>query len=126
MATAWAVMHKLGIDGYRRLTKLVIDTARRLVSAIRETHGCTIVGEPDAHMFAIAGVGLDVFALGDALHSRGGWHLDRQGPPDSLHATVSAGNASVADAFIADLRACAAEVGNTKTNDRTTNYATME
>ncbi len=55
MATAWAVMHKLGIDGYRRLTRVVIDTTRQLVSAVRETKGLTIVGEPDAHMFAIVG-----------------------------------------------------------------------
>ena len=32
-----------------------------------------------------------------------GWHLDRQRPPDSLHATVSAGNAPVIDEFLADL-----------------------
>jgi hypothetical protein len=86
----------------------------------------TIVGEPDAHLFAIAGDGLDAFALGDALHARGGWHLDRQGPPDSLHATVSAGNAPVVEEFITDLRACAAEIGSRHANDRTTNYATME
>jgi glutamate/tyrosine decarboxylase-like PLP-dependent enzyme len=126
MATAWAVMHKLGIDGYRRLTRIVIETARRLVTAVRKTDGLAIVGEPEAHLFAMTGDGIDVFALGDALHARGGWHLDRQGPPDSLHATVSAGNAPVADEFVADLRACVAEIGATRTDDRTTNYATME
>ena len=34
-----------------------------------------------------------MFAVGDALRARG-WHHDRQKPPDSLHATVSAGNAA--------------------------------
>jgi glutamate/tyrosine decarboxylase-like PLP-dependent enzyme len=126
MATAWAVMHKLGIDGYRRLTREVIETARRLVAEVRETDGLTILGEPDAHLFAIAGDGLDVFALGDALHERGGWHLDRQGPPDSLHATVSAGNVAVVDQFVADLRVCVAGVRGTQADNRTTNYATME
>jgi glutamate/tyrosine decarboxylase-like PLP-dependent enzyme len=126
MATAWAVMHKLGIDGYRRLTSIVIETARRLVTAVRDTDGLAIVGEPEAHMFAMTGDGIDAFELGDALHARGGWHLDRQGPPDSLHATVSAGNAAVADEFVADLRACVAEIGATRADDRTTKYATME
>ena len=32
---------------------------------------------------------LDVFAVMDVLAARG-WHLDRQRPPDSIHATVSA------------------------------------
>ena len=52
-----------------------------------------------------------MFALGDALQ-RPGWFLDRQKPPDCLHATVSAGNAPVIDDFLADLHACVAEVGD--------------
>jgi sphinganine-1-phosphate aldolase len=125
MATAWAVMHKLGVDGYRRLTHVALETARHLTTEVRATPGISVVGEPDAHMFAITGDGVDAFAVGDALHRRG-WHLDRQAPPDSLHLTVSAGNAPVADEFVADLRAAVGEVGGTQTDDRTTNYATME
>ena len=68
---------------------------------------------------------LDVFAVGDALLARG-WHLDRQKPPDSLHSTVSAGNAPVIDEFLADLAACVTEVGGTRLADRSTSYATLE
>ena len=68
---------------------------------------------------------IDVFALGDALRQRG-WHLDRQTPPDSLHATVSAANAPVVDEFLGDLAACVDEVGAAHTDDRSTNYATLE
>jgi hypothetical protein len=68
---------------------------------------------------------LDVFAVGDALVARG-WHLDRQKPPDSLHATVSAGNAPVIDDFLTDLASSVAEVGGTRLADRSTSYATLE
>jgi glutamate/tyrosine decarboxylase-like PLP-dependent enzyme len=125
MATAWAVMHALGIDGYRRLTRLTIDTARTIVAGIRAIPGLAIVGEPEAQLFALCSDELDVFALGDALQARG-WYLDRQKPPDSLHGTVSAGNAPVAGEFLSDLRACAAALGATTTADRSTNYATLE
>jgi sphinganine-1-phosphate aldolase len=126
MATAWATMHFLGIDGYCRLTRTTIDAARRIVAGIRSIEGLGILGEPEAQLFALTSTsGLDVFALGDALQRRG-WYLDRQKPPDSLHATVSAGNAPVADDFLADLRACVAEVGDARTDDRSTNYATLE
>jgi glutamate/tyrosine decarboxylase-like PLP-dependent enzyme len=124
MAAAWAVMHKLGIDGYRRLTQLTIETARRIADEVRAIDGLRVLGEPDAHLLAIAGDDIDVFALGDALEARGGWHLDRQAPPDSLHLTVSAGNAKVVDEFCADLRACAYDAGTT--DDRSTNYAALE
>jgi sphinganine-1-phosphate aldolase len=125
MATAWAVMHKLGIDGYRRLTALVIDAARRIAAGVQETPGLRVLGEPEAHLLAITGDGVDVFAVGDAMHERG-WHLDRQQPPDSLHLTVSAGNAPVVDEFLRDLRACVEQVGGAHADDRSTNYATLE
>ncbi|HYL53184.1 MAG TPA: hypothetical protein VEZ15_14525, partial [Acidimicrobiia bacterium] len=69
--------------------------------------------------------GTDVFAVGDAMCRRG-WYLDRQGPPDSLHLTVSAGNAPVVEEFLRDLQASVAEVGVLEAGDRTTNYATLE
>jgi sphinganine-1-phosphate aldolase len=125
MATAWAVMHKLGIDGYRRLTAVVIDAARRIAAGVRDTAGLRVLGEPEAHLLAVTGDGADVFAVGDAMHARG-WYLDRQQPPDSLHMTVSAGNAPVVDDFLRDLRASVDEGGTVKTEDRSTNYATLE
>ena len=125
MATAWAVMHRLGIEGYRRLTRTTLDATRRLVDGVRATGGLAVVGEPDAHLLAITSDTLDVFALGDRLQSRG-WYLDRQKPPDSLHATVSAGNAPVVDEFLVDLGTAAEEVGNARTSDRGTRYATLE
>jgi glutamate/tyrosine decarboxylase-like PLP-dependent enzyme len=126
MATAWAVMQFLGIEGYRRLTAQTIDATRRLVAGVRAVEGLQILGEPEAHLFALSSATLDVFALGDALQNRGGWHLDRQKPPDSLHATVSAGNVPVVNDFLHDLHACVDEVGGTRVTDRSTNYASLE
>jgi glutamate/tyrosine decarboxylase-like PLP-dependent enzyme len=127
MATAWAVMHRLGIEGYRRLTQVTVDAAREMIAGVRAVPGLRVLGEPEAHVLAIAAAdgAIDVFALGDALQQRG-WFLDRQGPPDSLHATVSAGNAAVIGDFVGDLRACVDEVGAARTGDRSTNYATLE
>jgi sphinganine-1-phosphate aldolase len=130
MATAWAVMHHLGIDGYKRLTEVTLRATRRIVDGVRATAGLRVLGEPEAHVLAIAAADgdddvLDVFAVGDAL-ARNGWALDRQTPPDSLHATVSAGNAPVVDEFLRDLRAAVDEVRGTRAEDRSTNYATLE
>jgi sphinganine-1-phosphate aldolase len=126
MATAWATMHFLGLDGYRRLTRTTIDAARRIVAGVRSMDELAVLGEPDAQLFALTSrSGLDVFALGEALQRRG-WYLDRQKPPDSLHATVSAGNAAIVDDFLDDLLVCVAEVGDARIDDRSTNYATLE
>lgn len=128
MATAWAVMHHLGIEGYKRLTETTIDAARRMIAGVRAIDGVSILGEPEAHLLAISaepGSDIDVFAVGDAL-ARNGWFHDRQTPPDSLHATVSAGNAPVIDTYLSDLADAVAHVGGTRVDDRSTNYATLE
>jgi sphinganine-1-phosphate aldolase len=129
MATAWAVLHHLGMEGYLRLTEATIRTRQRMVEGIRAIPGLQVLGEPEAQLVAMAAVdpsALDVFALGDALFARGGWFHDRQGPPDTLHSTVSAGNEPVIEEYLADLRACVDEVRSTRTEDRSTNYATLE
>jgi sphinganine-1-phosphate aldolase len=130
MATAWAVMHHLGIEGYKRLTKITIETADRMRAGVRAIDGLTILGDPQAHNLAIAAEPgwedrVDVFAVGDAMQARG-WFHDRQKPPDSLHATVSAGNGPVIEEYLRDLAEVVAEVAGTRKDDRSTNYATLE
>jgi len=126
MAAAWAVMRHLGIDGYVELTARTLDAADRMRAGIRGIDGLRVLGDSTFHVLAMAASAagaVDVFAVGDVLHERG-WHLDRQGPPDSLHATVSQGNAATMDAFLADLRTAVSTA--TSTADRATDYATLE
>ena len=130
MACAWAILHHLGAEGYQRLTRLTIDAHRRMVEGIRAIPGLAVVGEPEAHLVALTAAPghedlIDVFALGDALQAKG-WFHDRQKPPDSLHSTVSAGNAPVIDEYLVDLRACVEELGGSRLDDRSTSYATLE
>ena len=130
MATAWAVMHHLGIEGYKRLTQTTIETARRFVEGVRAIDGVTVLGEPEAHLVAMVAdesvdEPIDIFAVGDALQERG-WFHDRQAPPDTLHSTISNGNAPVIDDYLADLAASVAEVRGVRLEDRSTNYATLE
>lgn len=131
MAAAWAVMQHLGVDGYVELTRTALDTADRMRAAVAAVDGLRVLGDGAYHLLAIAtdpaaAQPLDVFAVGDAMAARGGWFFDRQGPPDSLHGTVSAGNAAAVDAFVADLIVVAAEVRGERAPDRTTTYATLE
>lgn len=129
MATAWAVMRHLGIDGYKQLTRTTFEARARMVTGVRAIDGLIVLAEPEAQLVAISAApssDLDVFAVGDALARRGGWFHDRQTPPDSLHATVSAGNAPVIDEYLADLAESVAEVRGTRAADRSTSYATLE
>jgi glutamate/tyrosine decarboxylase-like PLP-dependent enzyme len=130
MAAAWAVMQHLGVDGYVRLTSQALDNADAMRAAVADVDGLRVLGEGGLHLVAIASdLGsvspIDVFALGDALAARG-WYHDRQGPPDSLHSTVSASNTKAVTQWCADLAECAELVRGRGTDDRSTSYATIE
>jgi sphinganine-1-phosphate aldolase len=130
MAAAWAVMQHLGVDGYVELTDRALTTANRMRAAIAATDGIRVLGDGRFHLVALASDPasddpVDVFALGDAL-ARRGWYHDRQGPPDSLHSTVSNGNAAVIEEWVRDLAECVAAVRGNRTDDRSTNYSTIE
>jgi sphinganine-1-phosphate aldolase len=131
MAAAWAVLHHIGMEGYKRLTKATIEARERMVEGIRSIEGLQVLGEPEAQLVAMAvadgwGDRLDAFAIGDALLARGGWYHDRQGPPETLHSTVSAGNAPMIEEYLADLETVVAETLGTRAADRSTSYATLE
>lgn len=128
MAAAWAVMQHLGVDGYVERTGATLDAADRMRAGITAHAGIRVLGDGGLHLVAMAAdpaADVDVFVLGDALRRRG-WFHDRQGPPDSLHSTVSYSNVAVLDDWLADLAASLAEVGSDEADDRTTNYATLE
>ena len=130
MAAAWAVMQHLGVDGYLRLTEAMLTNADALRAGVRAIDGLRVLGDGAFHLVAMAADpkssrDLDVFALGDALLARG-WFHDRQGPPDSLHSTVSNSNTGVMEAYLHDLAECVEETAAQRAPDRSTAYATLE
>jgi sphinganine-1-phosphate aldolase len=140
IAAGWAVLNHLGLDGYLRLAEDAHRASTVLKATITATPGLALRGSPDATVFAFGGGpgggpggegggegGVDAFALGDALAARGGWYFDRQGPPDSLHATVQAGHLAVVDQLCSDLASTAAGLMATgsRAPDRDTTYGTV-
>ena len=130
MACAWAVMSHLGIDGYVDLTRQMLVNADQFRAGVAAIDGIRVLGDSQFHLVAMASdpdfdPEIDMFALGDALLAKG-WFHDRQGPPDNLHSTISNSNTGVIDLYLADLAECVAAVVGTCTDDRSTNYATLE
>ncbi len=132
MAAAWAVMQHLGIDGYVDLTRKTLDNADRIRAGIAATDGIRSLGDGGLHLIAMASDPdasaadqVDIFALGDALAARG-WYLDRQGPPDSLHSTVSNSNTAVVEQYLSALQNAVKDVRGRSVDDRSTTYATLE
>ncbi|MEY2444922.1 MAG: sphinganine-phosphate aldolase [Ilumatobacteraceae bacterium] len=128
MAAAWAVMHYLGDDGYLRVTAAARAACLRLAAAIDAIPQLALRAEPQATLLAFGAADdtdLDVFAVADGLWRRG-WYVDRQGPPASLHCTVSNVHHDKIDPFIADLRATIDEVLTSAEAGLQGSYGTVE
>ncbi|MFM7526412.1 MAG: pyridoxal phosphate-dependent decarboxylase family protein, partial [Actinomycetota bacterium] len=116
IAAAWAVLHHLGDDGYLALKKSARNTALRIASEIVSEPQLGLRAQPDTTLLSFGAAidphtgspTLDIFAVADLLRT-GGWYVDRQGPPPSIHLTVNAVHAGTHEAFIADLRSAVAE-----------------
>lgn len=109
IAAAWAVMNYLGAEGYLNLARTVMATTTKLIDGIAAIPGLKVMGRPDMSVVAFTSDTLDVFALGDAMQARG-WFLDRQQMPPALHLMVTPPHAAIADDFLHDLAATAAQV----------------
>jgi glutamate/tyrosine decarboxylase-like PLP-dependent enzyme len=111
IASAWAVMHYLGHDGYDQLTLSARRAAQQISAYVKAHSALTLRAEPDTTLLSFGvsdPIRHDVFAIADALGRRD-WYVDRQGPPPSIHLSVNAVHASLVDEFLADLDAAIVE-----------------
>ena len=127
MASAWAVMHFLGDDGYLRLTRQAREATLQLATVIRNTPELVLRAEPESTLLCFGAQdpsALNVFAVADELSKRG-WYVDRQTPPDSLHCTVNAIHHDKIDWFARDLHESVSIALDQKTSGSVGTYGTL-
>ena len=128
MASAWAVMHFLGDDGYLRLTRQAREATLQLADFVRESQDLVLRAEPESTLLCFGArdpSALNIFAIADELSKRG-WYVDRQTPPDSLHCTVNAIHHDKIDWFTKDLHECVAIALSQQSSGSVGTYGTVE
>ena len=103
IAAAWAMMHRLGYEGYLGIAREVMDATARIRRGIAEIDGVRVLGEPHLSVLAIGADTVDIYQVGDRMTELG-WHLDRQQFPASLHVTVNRAHVGSVESFLKDLR----------------------
>jgi glutamate/tyrosine decarboxylase-like PLP-dependent enzyme len=103
IAASWAILHRLGYEGYQDIARDVMGATRRIRAGIERIDGIHVLGDPHASILAIASNTVDIYEVGDDMSERG-WHLDRQQFPPSLHLTINRGHVKSAGQFLEDLR----------------------
>ncbi len=103
IAAAWAALKHLGMDGYLKLAKIVMDASEKLIEGINQIPELYIIGKPVMSVFSFTSDKIDIYQLGDRMDKKG-WHLDRIQFPNALHMMVNPHHAEIVDTFLKDLR----------------------
>ena len=109
IASAWAVMHYLGIEGYRAKAKVVTDTRAKIQAAVAAIEGFRNLRRPPARPARLREPGPQPHAVWGRLTQRG-WFSGVVTEPAGIHLMLSPAHADVADTYIEDLRSVVREV----------------
>lgn len=123
IASAWAVMHYLGVEGYRAKARLVCETRAKMMAAIQAMDGLRTYGDPQLGLFTYGSDVLDPFAIWGQL-ARRGWFTGLTTEPRAVHLMLSPAHAEVADEYLADLADAVAQVrASGERSDASARYA---
>lgn len=119
IAGAWATMTHLGVEGYLRLGRRVLDATNGFSEGVRSIDGLRITSDPDMSVFEFgvdpdSEVPVDLDGVADVMDDHG-WNLDRQ--QGGLHVMSSPGHDKVVDAFVTDLAASVDQHGHGRGGD---------
>jgi sphinganine-1-phosphate aldolase len=110
-AVAWAILHRIGLDGYRDLALTARRTTLAIAAGVEQIPGLRTVVAPESTLVAFADGGApgdpDVRVVADEMTARG-WTLGAQpahGGPPTIHASVSAVLETKVETFLADMTA---------------------
>ena len=112
IAAAWAVLHYLGVEGYREKAAAVVAAREKLDAAIAEMPELTRLGDPQLGLIAFTArdaEALSIFAVWARLKERG-WFTGVVTEPQGIHLMLSPAHAHVIDEYVSDLREAVAGV----------------
>ena len=110
IASAWAVMRYLGLDGYTRIARTSMEGRDRLITGIQLLDGFHVVGKPELTVMGYGSTSIDINAVAQELGDRG-WFVSGMASPPGIHmGMLSPAHAAVVDEYLVDLRAAVAAV----------------
>jgi glutamate/tyrosine decarboxylase-like PLP-dependent enzyme len=110
IAAAWAVMRYLGIEGYTRLARTIMEARERLEKGIGAIEGLYVVGTPELSVMGVGARGLDIFAVAEQMTKKG-WFISTMSEPPGIHlGMLTLAHAKHVQEYLDDLAAATAVV----------------
>lgn len=125
VAAAWAAMMALGIDGYMKQTKRILDTRHKFIDAVKSIPELEIMGTPESSIVTFKSrepKKFNIYLVADYLETKG-WKIDRQQRPECIHHTLSPHHDQYIEQYFTDLREAVTYVKNHPELEPTSNAA---
>ena len=110
IAAAWAVLRYLGIEGYMRIARQLMDARDRMMQGIGAIDGLYVVGTPELTVMGYGSHELDTFAIAEQMTQKG-WFVSTMSEPPGIHMGMpTLAHVAVVEEYLADLAATVATV----------------
>jgi glutamate/tyrosine decarboxylase-like PLP-dependent enzyme len=109
VAAAWATMQFLGVEGYERVARELMEFIDRYKAGVGAIDGLQVLGRPHLSIVAFGAQDFDIFAVAERLSAKG-WLPGLVQRPKAIHRMMSLLHAPSLDEYLADLRECVAAV----------------
>jgi glutamate/tyrosine decarboxylase-like PLP-dependent enzyme len=109
IASAWAVMHFLGRQGYLDVTSSLMGLRERFLAAFASIAELEVLGPPELTVVTITSKHLDIFALAHLMRERG-WYMSLVARPRAIQQTINLVHEARFGEYFHDLRSCVAAI----------------
>lgn len=103
IASAWAVMHFLGEEGYLATTARLMRLRDHYIAGFRAL-GLEVLGPPDLAVVTVTAPQANIFTIADDMRERG-WYMSLVAEPPAIQQTVNLVHEQVAERYFDDLAA---------------------
>jgi len=107
IASAWAVMHFLGKDGYCEITERLMALRDRYIAGFEEIREIAVLGNPELTVLTIISDKVSIFSVAEEMRRRN-WYMSLVAEPPGIQQTVNLVHESTVDLYIEDLKAAVA------------------
>ena len=123
IAATWATLMYMGVDGYVKTTRSIVQTARWIASEIEKIPGLHVVGNPQACAVGFTSKEFDVYHL-CSMVAKKGWELNQLQFPPGLHISVTFLHTKngTSEQLIKDIKSCVEEI-RANPSDKPTGFA---
>jgi glutamate/tyrosine decarboxylase-like PLP-dependent enzyme len=109
VAAAWATMQFLGVEGYERVARELMEFIDRYKAGVGAIDGLQVLGRPHLSIVAFGAQDFDIFAVAERLSAKG-WLRGLVQRPKAIHRMMSLLHAPSLEEYLADLRECVTAV----------------